>query len=262
MSHLDSIFTYNTKTMNENTPEQQVALVKALIAFVSETKDIHADSTNPFHKSRYASLSAHLNELKPIAIKHGLAIIQMPIGDMEAVGIRNIIMHKDGGMISTNAFIPAEKGIKGQDVGGLISYLRRYSLASIAGIATDDDDAESDRETKSAPKKEYVKLNTSPSSNGTKYIPSPSSKANASEAVAPFGDSKGTPLSQLPLRSEDKSKKCADLNYWANVWEPRPFGDSGKISAKDLATKAEAKRLWESANGSTNEENTNDEVPF
>ena len=78
----------------------------------------------------------------------------MPICDIDSVGIRNIIFHLDGGMLSCNGLVPAEKGMSGQQAGSLYSYVRRYSLASIAGIATEDDDAESDRVVKSAPKKE------------------------------------------------------------------------------------------------------------
>ncbi len=264
----DSLFTYSPTKMNDNTPEQQVSLVKALVAFVSEAQDVHADSDNPFHKSRYASLQAHLLALKPLAKKHGLAIIQMPIGDIDAVGIRNIIIHEDGGMLSCNALVPAEKGMSGQQAGSLYSYVRRYSLASIAGIATEDDDAESDRiaktTTKSAPKKEYIKLETKPTASGTKFIPNPTAKAPAvGEAVAPFGDLKGTPLSQLPLKSADRSVKFGDLNYFANVWKPKPFGDNTEISPRDLRVKAEAERLWAIANGDIEApKETQDEIPF
>lgn len=249
--------------MNDNTPEQQVSLVKALVAFVSEAQDVHADSDNPFHKSRYASLQAHLLALKPLAKKHGLAIIQMPIGDIDAVGIRNIVIHQDGGMLSCNALVPAEKGMSGQQAGSLYSYVRRYSLASIAGIATEDDDAESDRMVKTAPKKEYIKLETKPTASGTKFIPNPASKPSAGgEAVAPFGDLKGQPLSSLPLKSSDRSVKFGDLNYFANVWKPKPFGDNTEISPRDLRVKAEAERLWAIANGEIEAPATQDEVPF
>ena len=250
--------------MNANTPEQQVSLVKALVAFVSEAKDVHADSDNPFHKSRYASLQAHLLALKPLAKKHGLAIVQMPIGDIDAVGVRNIILHQDGGMLSCNALVPVEKGMSGQQAGSLYSYVRRYSLASIAGIATEDDDAESDRVLKSAPKKEYITPVSKPTASGTKFIPNPSVKPVAGgEALAPFGDLKGTPLSQLPLKSTDRSVKFGDLNYFANVWKPKPFGDNTEISPRDLRVKSEAERLWAIANGDIEPPKaTQDEVPF
>lgn len=269
MNIFEEIFPKQINTMNQNTPEQQVELNKALIKALAETKDIHADSTNPFHKNSYASLSQHLLTLKPIFAKNGLGILQMPIGDMDSVGIRTIIIHKDGGSVRADALVPAEKGMSGQNAGSLYSYLRRYALASVAGVATSDDDAETNRIESPAPAKAYVNLNAK----GTKYIPNPNAEKavqskGSSDAVAPFGDAKGTPLSALPLRSDDKSKKCADLNYWANFWQPRPFGDTGKISAKDQMTKAEAKRLWDNANGESAEDvpasepETQDEIPF
>ena len=259
-----SIYSYTPTKMNDNTPEQQVSLVKALVAFVSEAQDVHADSNNPFHKSRYASLQAHLLALKPLAKKHGLAIVQMPIGDTDVVGIRNIILHEDGGMLSCNALVPAEKGMSGQQAGSLYSYVRRYSLASIAGVATDDDDAESDRVVKTAPKKEYITPVTKPTASGTKFIPNPSAKPIAGgEALTPFGDLKGTPLSELPMKSTDRSIKFGDLNYFANVWKPKPFGDNTEISPRDLRVKAEAERLWAIANGDIEAPApTQDEVPF
>ena len=255
--------------MNQNTPEQQVSLNKALIKALSETKDIVADSTNPFHKNKYASLSQHLSTLKPIFAKHGLGILQLPIGDMDSVGVRTIIIHSDGGSVRADALVPAEKGISGQNAGSLYSYLRRYALASVAGVATEDDDAETNRVDAPSPAKSYVNLNAK----GTKFIPNPNAEKavqgkGSSDVVAPFGDAKGTPLSALPHRSTDRSKKCADLNYWANAWQPKPFGDSGVISKRDLATKAEAQRLWAEANAEVAtatdvaEVETQDEIPF
>jgi hypothetical protein len=254
--------------MNQNTPEQQVALNKALIKALSQTKDIVADSTNPFHKNSYASLSKHLEILKPIFAKQGLGILQMPIGDMDSVGIRTIIIHEDGGSVSADALIPADKGMSGQNAGSVYSYLRRYALASVSGCATSDDDAETNRIETPAPAKSYVNLNAK----GTKFIPNPNAEKpvqtkGGTDAVAPFGDAKGTPLSALPHRSDDKSKKCADLNYWANFWQPRPFGDTGKISAKDMYTKSEAQRLWAEANGApadapASQPDVIDEIPF
>ena len=257
-------FSHSSNQMNANTPEQQVSLAKALVAFVSEATDIKADDYNPHYKSKFASLEAHLLSLKPLAWKHGLAIIQMPIGDIDAVGIRNFIIHEDGGMLSCNALVPAEKGMSGQQAGSLYSYVRRYSLASIAGIATHDDDAESDRVVKTAPKKEYITPVTKPTASGTKFIPNPSAKPVAGgEAVAPFGDLKGTPLAQLPLKSADRSVKFGDLNYFANVWKPKPFGDNTEISPRDLRVKAEAERLWAIANGEIEAPVvTTDEIPF
>ena len=240
-----------------NTAENQVKLYASLAKAVSETKDIVADSTNPFHKSKYASLSAHLEKIKPIFAKHDLAIIQLPLGTHDAVGIRTIVIHASGASLETDATIPADKGMTGQQAGAIYSYLRRYALAGLAGVATEDCDAETDRVARPA-SQASVSLGTTKTS---KFIPNPSVGKASGSAVAPFGDAKGTLLSDLPRQSDDRSKKCADLNYWANVWEPRPFGDTGKISPKDIATKAEAQRLWSTESEAPAQDST-DEVPF
>lgn len=240
-----------------NTAENQVKLYAALTKAISETKDIVADSTNPFHKSKYASLGAHLEKIKPIFAKYDLAVIQLPLGTHEAIGIRTIVIHASGASLETDATIPADKGMTGQQAGAIYSYLRRYALAGLAGVATEDCDAETDRMARPA-SQAPVSVGTTKTS---KFIPNPSTGKASGTAVAPFGDAKGTPLADLPRQSDDRSKKCADLNYWANVWEPRPFGDTGKISPKDIATKAEAQRLW-AESGEAPAQETSDEIPF
>lgn len=228
------------------------ALQQALILAIAETPEVHADSTNPFHKSKYASLNAHLSLVKPIFAKHGLAILQMPIGKSDAVGVSTTIIHKDGGSISTDAYIPCGQGLKAQEAGSIYSYLRRYAIAAVAGIATDDDDANVVSTTKtavySAPatvKKMTVNPTASTSSTG---------EVDFSLQV-PFGKNKGSSLDSLPLN---------DLDYWANKWEPKPWEKTGKVGSKDLNLKSSAQALWAIKNsGSDESEDTSeDQVPF
>lgn len=240
-------------TNHTNTPEQQVAINKALIAFISETTDILADSDNPFHKSRYASLSKHLEVLKPLLKKHGLTVLQLPSGDYEAVGIKTVILHESGAMLEERCVIPCEKGMTGQQGGAIITYLRRYSLASLAGVATEDDDCETDRVIKTASKpvaKPVAKT----------YAPAPAPVAGSAPVLTPFGDRKGQPLSSLPLEEADRAVKFGDLKYFATKWQPKPYGDNPNPSAKDLATKAEAVRLWNASQ--SGEPVAEDGVPF
>ena len=137
---------------NEEYINKNAEMHTDLIKFISETKDVHADSVNPFHKSKYASLAAHLAALKPLAAKHNLAIVQMPESEGNHVGVRTTIVHKNGMTMSSFIGIPMVDGAKGQDAGAVISYLRRYALASVSGVATDDDDAEGDRTAKTTGK--------------------------------------------------------------------------------------------------------------
>jgi len=249
-SHLFDLPMPNTP----NTPEQQVAINTALINFIAETTDILADSNNPFHKSRYASLSKHLEVLKPLLKKHGLTVLQLPSGDFEAVGIKTIILHESGASIEERCVIPCEKGMTGQQGGAIITYLRRYSLASLAGVATEDDDAETDRVIKSASKA------SAPAPAPKAYAPASAPAVGSAPALTPFGDRKGQPLSSLPLEESDRAVKFGDLKYFATKWQPKPYGDNPNPSAKDLAVKAEAVRLWNASQGGSAE--STDSIPF
>lgn len=247
---------------NEHDPrssEFAVSLIRALV----ETKDIHADSTNPFHKNKYASLSAHLAVIKPIFAKHNLCILQMPYSDgyrEQGIGIKTIIMHANGYSVESSCIIPVGDNPKGQDVGSLLTYLRRYAMACVAGVATEDDDCESDRHTKTVVTQTYkpkpkveitatTPVEVEPKTNFASAAPS----ADIDPTMAvPFGNNKGTPIGSLGVK---------DLEYWATKWEPRPWEKTGKVSPKDAKLKATAIALWEVAS-SVNSNNNNDEVPF
>lgn len=202
--------------------DRQAALCRSLVQAISELEDVKADSKNPFHKNNYASLSAHLKAIKPVFSKHGLAIVQCPIGNSDSVGVRTIVIHADGGSLETDCLIKQDDKMDGQKAGSIISYLRRYSIASVAGVATDDDDGQA----------------ATPSQGNASYS-SPAPQASSGEPnfdlPVPFGKNKGTTLSNLPL---------ADLDYWANKWEPKPWEKTGKVNPKDLLLKKSAQALF------------------
>ena len=263
----EAIFGLNHFTLNnmENTSNQdtyirhlhdnRAALHSALVNAIAETQAVQADSTNPFHKNKYASLGAHLDLIKPVFAKHGLAVVQFPTSSEKAIGVTTIIIHKDGSQIMDTICIPVGENVKGQDAGSVISYLRRYALAAVAGVSTDDDDAESDRVIKAT----YTS-GVAPVSKASyqPVIPNPSaSKAVTGEVdfnlQVPFGKNKGSTLNDLPL---------SDLDYWANKWEPKPWEKTGKVGAKDLALKSSAQALWAIKSTSGNENEDVDQVPF
>lgn len=237
--------TYMTE-LNKNRALLHASLVKA----IAETQDVHADSTNPFHKNKYASLGAHLAKIKPIFAKHGLAILQMPTSGGHSIGVNTTIIHENGSSVMDTICIPVGENIKGQDAGAIISYLRRYALASVAGIATEDDDAEVDRITKTS----------TPQVSTTKFIPNPATSVNVVTGETdfnlsvPFGKAKGTALKDLTL---------SDLDYWANKWEPKPWEKTGKVGSKDLSLKQSAQALWSIKNSDQSEgDEEGDAIPF
>ena len=229
-------------------------IAQSLIKVLAETKDIKADSVNPYHESTYASLGQHLEVLKPIFSKHGLSILQFPIGTEHAVGVRTIIFNDQGDEVSGDILIPCGDDTTGQDAGALITYLRRYALASVAGVATEDDDALAQSMKKkpsnfnkpkpSAPAPAVAQTVVKEIKFGDLTVPFISNSPSRKPILVPFGDRKGQPLASLPKIETNREVKFGDLNYFANRWTPKPFGENTVPSDKDLAIKAEAVRLW------------------
>ena len=234
----------------EDSPKPNLSeLYIALSKVHDETKDIVADDFNPHFKSKFASLSAHLSYLKPIFSKHGLVVIQLPTSEYHdnGIGIKTIIAHKNGTSIESSCIVPVGEQATGQQAGAILTYLRRYCLASIGGLATADDDAEVDRVIKTASAPAPVKKASAPAS-------APAAGVSVDfDLPVPFGKNKGTTLNNLPL---------ADLDYWANKWEPKPWEKTGKVGPKDLSLKKSAQALWALKQDGEQEAEPQDEVPF
>lgn len=234
----------------EDSPKQNLSeLYTALGKVHDETKDIVADDFNPHFKSKFASLSAHLSYLKPIFSKHGLVVIQLPTSEYHdnGIGIKTIIAHKNGTSIESSCIVPVGEQATGQQAGAILTYLRRYCLASIGGLATADDDCEVDRVVKTASAPAPVKKASAPAS-------APAAGVSVDfDLPVPFGKNKGTTLNNLPL---------ADLDYWANKWEPKPWEKTGKVGPKDLSLKKSAQALWALKQDGEQEAEPQDEVPF
>ena len=236
------------------TPNARLAL--ALVKAIAETQDIHADSDNPFHKSRYASLSAHLKVLKPIFAKHGLAILQMPVGDGESVGIKTTIIHESGELVESVCVLPA-KEINGQQAGSMFSYLRRYALAACTGVATDDDDAEIDRSARPVSMGSTATAKYIPSQSYAGPQPSQPQAGGDSGLIVPFGKHKGKSMAQVA--GEDRGYIEWLASDGEKGYTPKPY--NGRISPKDLALKQAAKDILKGG-GSNHQEDSNEDVPF
>lgn len=115
--------------------ELATALAKAQAEMTFAAKD----ATNPHFKSKYADLAAVWDAIRAPLTKHGISVTQFPSYDDALVSVETILLHSSGQWISSVASAPAVK-LDPQGVGSAITYLRRYSLAAVAGVAQDDDD--------------------------------------------------------------------------------------------------------------------------
>lgn len=125
-------------THSEQINEIAAALAKAQGAMRHAKKD----SANPFFKSKYADLAAVSEACRAELSSNGIAVVQTPSStDDGRVQVTTMLVHASGQWIAdTVAAKPKDDGA--QALGSVITYLRRYSLASFAGVAADDDDGE------------------------------------------------------------------------------------------------------------------------
>lgn len=87
----------------------------------------------------YADLASILNHVRPILLKHGLAVLQDVHMDDNRLSVTTVLHHTSGQSLRFGP-LTGPAGAKWQDLGSAITYARRYALCSALGIAGDDDD--------------------------------------------------------------------------------------------------------------------------
>ena len=125
-----------------NKSESIQNLAAALSKAQAEFPVIKFDSVNPFLKNGYASLGAVIAGTRPVLAKNGLAVTQLTFGEDGVVGVETMLTHSSGEWISDRVSMQVgeERGKSSAQVAGsIITYLRRYSLAAILGMYSDED---------------------------------------------------------------------------------------------------------------------------
>jgi len=118
-----------------------VALTKAQVEMEKAVKT----STNESFGSKYADLTACLKVVMPALTGNGIAVSQSPGTPMESsrgVVIDTLLMHSSGQWLQGSFFMPC-LSFDPHSVGSAITYAKRYALAAMVGLATEDDDANS-----------------------------------------------------------------------------------------------------------------------
>ena len=124
---------------------QHASLAAALAAAQGEMSNPHKNSKNPHFRSTYADLESVRDAAIPVLSKHGIALIQKIEGDGSTVSVNTVLLGYDSTLDCGTISLPLG-GTKnlGQAAGSAVSYLRRYSISSICGLAsTEDDDGNS-----------------------------------------------------------------------------------------------------------------------
>lgn len=117
-------------------------LSKALASAQNQMTHAIKDATNPHFKSKYADLAAIVESIRGPLGKNGLSYSQLcDFTESGGLIVETILMHSSGEWIGGKLFMPVPQQTP-QGIGSAITYAKRYSLAAIVGIASDDDDGE------------------------------------------------------------------------------------------------------------------------
>ena len=127
-----------------------------VIEALSKMDNVGANRINPaFKGSRYVSLDALLDAVKPVLAEHNLALIQTLETEEGKVGVSTSLLHTSGHLFSFGKLMVKADGLTAQQVGGAITYIRRQSIQTACGISVDLDD---DGHQASAPKPQSPKV--------------------------------------------------------------------------------------------------------
>ena len=114
------------------------ALAAAQAAMPPVVKDRVA-KIGPGREYRYADLATILATVRPVLGAHGLALTQRTQIRGDAIVLLTELRHASGEVLDSE-YPVAAIGARHQDMGGALTYARRYALCGLVGIAADEDD--------------------------------------------------------------------------------------------------------------------------
>lgn len=87
----------------------------------------------------YTDLNGIFDEAKRVFKDNGISVIQNAFSHDGKVGVVTMLLHSSGQYVKSEALlITANSNM--QDMGGQITYMKRYSLSAMLGISTEKDD--------------------------------------------------------------------------------------------------------------------------
>jgi len=123
--------------------EKISGLYASLIAAQAEFLPALKDTKNTFFKSSYAPLDSIWNACKGPLAKNKLMVSQVTdILENGTVILITRVYNDVGDFIESKLPVISSKPNDPQAFGSALTYCRRYSLAAILGLVTDDDDGE------------------------------------------------------------------------------------------------------------------------
>lgn len=102
-----------------------------------------ATKTGGSYTFEYTDLGGILDEAKRVLKGHGISVMQsastLRVENLLVVSVETLLLHESGEWVKSEPLqVSAAVGI--QDMGGQITYMKRYSLSAMLGLSTEKDD--------------------------------------------------------------------------------------------------------------------------
>jgi len=121
------------------TSDQIADIAKALAKAQAKIRHANKGNINPHFKSKYADLAAIIDEIRGPFTENGLSFVQGLGNDGPTITCTTLLMHESGQWIRSQFGLTPQQNTP-QAAGSCATYLKRYSIQSIAGVGADDDD--------------------------------------------------------------------------------------------------------------------------
>lgn len=188
----------------ETTNGGLIAFHSDLLALQKELRPVPMDSNNPYFNSKYASLTAVIDHVKPQLTKHNFFMTQL----LNGASLETKLIHISGKELSSSYPLHPDLS-NAQKFGANLSYARRYALMAILGLATEDDDGNTTSSGRAIPK-DTVSVPIQEQEERPTFTTITKPVVNGGDFTMPFGSNKGKMASECPT---------ADITFAMSVFK-------------------------------------------
>lgn len=116
-------------------------LAKAMLKVQAELQPALKDRENSFSKSWYATLNSMMEACRDALISNGIWLVQYPVPvEPGCLGLTTKLIHAESGQWQSSLMVMPLPKADPQGYGSALTYGRRYALAALVGIVTEEDD--------------------------------------------------------------------------------------------------------------------------
>lgn len=199
-------------------------LAKAMLAVQKQLTPATKDATNPYTRSRYATLNAVMDACKAALLDNGIWLTQITVpSEPGTIALLTKLTHAETGQFQSAVTILPLPKLDCQGAGSAITYARRYALTAMLGMVTEDDD----------------------DGEGAKLPPRPTRPMSSSQSQAQAQPQDSHDLPQIAGVTYHNTTTADGRSYVIATGDTRPGRD--RLHAAGFRWDASQKQWWRAA---------------